>query len=167
MPDSDPPTDGPMSLQEFEKRLARGQITKNTRVRMSNGQEWMLLPSSLRSEAVPTTQVRSLEGLHKRSASGSVRRLLMALTWVCFLTAFALVLFERFSGWLFRFPESVSPDFTLRLECALLLGLTGLLVRCGGAMLVDLFDLLLATHVSQVDRSENNRGSVVNWSKAP
>jgi hypothetical protein len=91
----------------------------------------------------------------------------MALTWVCFLTAFALVLFERFSGWLFRFPESVSPDFTLRLECALLLGLTGLLVRCGGAMLVDLFDLLLATHVSQVDRSENNRGSVVNWSKAP
>lgn len=167
MPDSDPPTDGPMSLQEFEKRLARGQITKNTRVRMSNGQEWMLLPSSLRSEAVSTTQVRSFEGLDKRGAFGSVRQLLKALALLCYFTAFALVFFERFSGWLFGFPESVSPDFAARLECALLLGLTGLLVRCGGAMLVELVDLSLATHLSQGDRSENTRDSAVRWSKAP
>jgi hypothetical protein len=167
MSDSDTPTDGPISLQEFEKRLAGGKITKNTRIRMPDGQEWMLLPSSMRSEAVSTTQVRNLEGFRGKSASGSVRQLLMALAWLCYFPAFALVLFERFSGWLFRFPEGVSPDFAARLECALLLGLTGVLVQCAGAMLVDLFDLLLATHVSRIHRSENNKGGAFHGNKVP
>jgi len=167
MSDSDTPTDGPISLQEFEKRLTGGQITKNTRVRMPNGQEWMLLPSSLRSDAVSTTQIRNLGGLRRRTASGPVWWLLKALAWLCYFPAFALVLFERFSGWLFRFPEGVAPDFTARLECALLLGLTGLLVQCGGAMLVELFDLLLAMHRSRLDRSESNKGGAVQGSKAP
>jgi hypothetical protein len=167
MSDSDTPTDGPISLQEFEKRLAGGKITKNTRIRMPDGQEWMLLPSSLSSEAASTAQVRKLEGPHRRSASRSVRQLLMALAWLCYFPAFALVLFERFSGWLFRFPEGVSPDFAARLECALLLGLTGVLVQCAGAMWVDLVDLLLATHVSRIHRSENNKGGAFHGNKVP
>jgi len=134
---------------------------------MPDGQEWMLLPSSLRSEAVATTQTRDLEGLQRRSAPGSARLLLRALAWLCYFPAFALVLFERFSAWLFRFPEGVAPDFAARLECALLLGLTGLLVQCGGAMLVEVFDLLLGMHVSRFDRPQNNQASADHGRKAP
>ncbi len=134
---------------------------------MSDGQEWMLLPSSLRSEGTSTTPVRKLDVPNGRCASGSVRRLLKALAWLCYSPAFALVSFERFSGWLFRFPEGVSPDFATRLECALLLGLMGMLVQCGGAMLVDVIDLLLATHVSLFHRSENNKGGTFHGNKVP
>lgn len=166
MPDSEFPTEDPISLQEFEKRLTGGLI-KNTRVRMPDGQEWMLLPSYTRSEPVPTVQIRHLARLRRESAYRSARWLVKIVAWLCYVPVVALIFFERFSAWLFQGVEGTPPDFAVRIGCVLCLGLMGLLVQCGGAMLVDLFDLLLATHVSRVDRSENNRGSVVNWSKAP
>lgn len=154
MPDHDTPTDGPISLQEFEKRLTEGQMINNTRVRMPDGQEWMLLPSFTRSEPVPAVQIRHLARLRRETAYRSARWLVIIVAWLCCVPAVALVFSERFSAWLFRGVEGEPPDLAMRLGCALFFGLTGLLVQCGGAMLVDRFDLRLATHVSRVDRSE-------------
>lgn len=165
MSDSEIPTEGPISLQEFEKRLTGGQITKNTRVRMPDGQEWMLLPSCMRSEPVSTVPGRQLARLRRETAYGWARWLVRIVAWLCYLPALALVFVKPFLSGLFRGVEAGAPDFAARFGCAFLLWLAGQLVQCGGAMLVDLFDLLLATHISRSDRSENNQGSAVHWTR--
>lgn len=159
MSDTDTPTDGPISLQELEKRLTRGEISKNTRVRMPDGQEWMLLPSSTRSEPAGTDQIRRLNRLRRNTAYGSVRWLLKFVAWLFYVAAVALVFFERFSSWLLIGSEELRLDFALRIKCALLLGLTGFLVDFGGEMLVDLFDLLLAKHSCRIGSSEKTQAN--------
>jgi hypothetical protein len=49
---------------------------------------------------------------------------------------------------------------------AQVLGLTGALVQCGGAMLVDLFDPQLATRGSRFHPSENTKGGAFHGSRS-
>ena len=125
---------------------------------MPDGQEWMLLPSHMRSEPVPTVQIRHLARLRRGTAYRSARWLVKMVAGLCYVPAVALVCFEPFSIWPLNGAEGGPSAFDVRFGCALLLGVTGLLVQCGGAMLVDLFDLLLAMNISRSDHSENNKG---------
>jgi hypothetical protein len=147
--DTDTSTEGPLSLQELERRLSKGEISKNTRVRMPDGAEWMLLPSSTRSEPAAFDQIRRLKRLRRGTAYGSVRWVVKCVAWLCYASAVDLVFFERFSGWLPTGGGALHPEFNVRLQAALLLGLVGWLLNAVGAMLVDLFDLLLAKHDCQ------------------
>jgi hypothetical protein len=164
MSDTDTPTEGPISLQELEKRLTNGEISKNTRVRMPDGQEWMLLPSSTRSEPAGTDQIRRLNRLRRETAYGSVRWLLKFVAWLSCVAAVALVFFERFSSWLLIGSDELQLEFALRIKCALLLGLAGFLLDFGGEMLVDLFDLLLAKHSCRIGSSEKSQSNTPNES---
>ncbi len=126
---------------------------------MPDGQEWMLLPSHMRSESVPTVQIRHLARLRRGTAYRPARWLVKMVAGLCYVSAVALVCFEQFSTWPLNGAEGGPSAFAVRFGCALLLGFAGLLVQCGGAMLVDLFDLLLAQNVPRPpDRSENNVG---------
>jgi hypothetical protein len=167
MSESEKPTEGPISLQEFEQRLSTGAIHRNTRVRMPDGREWMLLPSSVGSNSVSTDQIKRLQRLRRETAYRPVRWLVTILAWLCYSPCLALVFSEQFSAWLLRGTEGVGPGFGTRLGFALLLGVGGLLVQSGGAMLVDLFDLRLALSDRRPDCPGKNQGPRAQIGKVP
>jgi hypothetical protein len=157
MADSKAPIDGPFSLPEFRRRLVAGQIDRNTVVRMPNGDRWMLLPSFLDSPPQSRGLTTRRERLRSASAYRSFRWLVVVAAWLCYGSALHAALSEEsLIGWLFgksRMGLSNRPGL------ALLLVFLGLFVQFGGAMVVDLFDLLLGVGVFRMDRAPEKNQS--------
>jgi hypothetical protein len=163
MADHDAPTDGPFSLSEFRRRYWDGRIDRNTVVRMPDGKEWMLLPSFLDSAPRSNGLTSRRDRLRRATAYGAIRWLLGIVAWLFYVPALNVLFSEQpLLGMVFGFEE-VRMDFALRMGSGLLLGLAGLLVQLGGAMVVDLFDLLLGVAIFRLERtSEKIRQPGVN-----
>ena len=156
MPDHDTSTDGPFTLPEFKRRLAEGQIHKNTMVRMPDGREWMLLPSFLNSSPTSGSLVKRLACLRKETAYRPVRWLVSVVAWLAYISAAEIFLFGHFLNFPINSIEWEVPGFVVRFGFAFLLGLAGKVVEATGLMFVDLFDTLLGMQVLRVNASEND-----------
>lgn len=156
MADSDAPTDGPYSVPEFRRRLLAGHIDRNTVVRMPGGEKWMLLPSFLDSPPQSRELTTRRDRLRSASAYRSVRRLVSVAAWVLYGSALHTVLAEKpLFGWLVGESCMALSD---RSVLALLWAFLGLFVQFGGAMVVDVFDLLMGVGAFRLDRIPEKNG---------
>jgi hypothetical protein len=153
----DAPTDGPFPLPEFRRRLEDGRIDRNTVVRMPDGEEWMLLPSVLDSAPQSRALTARRDRLRRATAYRSVRWLVGIVAWLFYVPALNALFSERpLLGLLWGTVEA-RVDFAVRFGSGLLLGLVGLFVQFGGAMVVDLFDLLLGVAMFRRERTSDKK----------
>jgi len=134
------PVDGPYSLGEIQRKLAAGEIDRNTYVKMADGDKWILLTSFVASPHRSQEMENRLELLRRRTAYREARWLITLVALLLVAVAAGVFWNNLFLSLLFEKPEWGFGTLIARIWCGALLLIAAALFRVFAVMVVDSLD---------------------------